>query len=136
MNGFLDKFHITQITSNPEQRLFELLLAWDSNELTKSLNSKEVDDKTKGHSKSAIHTISSSGRHFRSIPVAFENFYHYITSWEPLYIEELKEMLSSKFRQISNKNIRGGNISFVMNDGIIASNFVIDGKIFPKGHDG
>jgi DNA-binding Xre family transcriptional regulator len=89
---------VKRICANPLDRMCELLLDWEISSFAASKNSEDVPPE------------------FAKLPLNFQHFHEYVTLWEPLMIEEMKENVKSNYRTKSAKELKKGHFSFKSSD--------------------
>lgn len=98
--------HIKRICANPLDRLCDLLLDWDvMADLAKPPTGKPSADEN-----SALEPVGEQ------LPAFFSCFHEYISRWEPLVIEEMKENVLSNFRSKTIQGVKKGYLQFSCTD--------------------
>jgi hypothetical protein len=98
-----------RICSNPLDRLCEILLDWDfPASMLATMKSKNGGTEVHG----TFDNLYFNENGFIKLPLTFQNFYEYITMWEPLIIEEMKENVLSNYKTKPLSVIRRGCIQF------------------------
>lgn len=87
---------IKRLCSNPLDRLCEMLLDWDISAFRLSKRNEEEIIRPE----------------YAKLPLIFQNFHEYITLWEPLMIEEMRENVKSNYRTKPSREIKKGTIQF------------------------
>ena len=106
---------IKRVCANPLDRLSELLLDW---EFEKSFLSES--DRGNSRNKSSIASAANllespsawSRPEFVKLPLTFQSFQEYISLWEPLMIEEMRENILSNYKTKSANEISKGCFQF------------------------
>jgi hypothetical protein len=89
---------VKRICANPLDRLCELLLDWEISSFSAAKNSEDVPPE------------------FAKLPLNFQHFHEYVTLWEPLMIEEMKENVKSNYRTKPARELKKGHFSFKSSD--------------------
>jgi hypothetical protein len=120
-----------RICSNPLDRLCEILLDWDfPTSMLATMKSKNGGTETNV----AYDNLYFNENGFIKLPLTFQNFYEYITMWEPLIIEEMKENVISNYKTKPLHEIKRGYLQFKSIDRLPHVMHTVDAVVIPSSN--